>query len=220
MKQSTLEAIQKAKDDNLIVEMCSTSSKSGHKGKNEVAEAIFGIWASRYDHVLRDALIDLYPPLEPLLNEANQSGEGSFLFVNTAIQSIACFYLGRYNRLNCLELKTYVKPLERGSNDWKKFTKIDKCNELESFFDALMEFGRCANRFNEFPSNNEELQYLLDVQPNANSFEMYGNIYSRDAIEEMCADLETLDCLGNQALSHINNFFPAVGWGDLNYQST
>ncbi len=218
MEQSTLEAIQKAKDDNLIVEICSAGSTRSNKAKNKGAETIIGIWVSRYNPQLRDALIDLYPPLGLLFAQLEGKCEGCFLFLNTATQSIMSMHLGLYNTVNYYLLTDVVEPIERASKDWKSFTKIDTASKLDEFASSLEEFGRYAHRWNVLPSNPEELEILLNQHPKAQTFNLIGEQYSRDDVEDLCDELDGIHYLGNKSLEAIQRWFPKVEWGELNNQ--
>lgn len=186
MKQTTIDAIQQAKDKNLIVPFV-LASEEDTKPSTKTNGQIIAIWASRYDKQLSDALLDLYQPLELLFREIDGKCEGSFLFVNTATKSIFCLYLGRYNRLQVLQLNKKVSPVERGSSQWKQFTKIDVNNDLNAFAGVLEDFGRHAHASNQLPIGadsesldclgNKALQEINRVIPNIG----WGDLNNQDA---------------------------------------
>jgi hypothetical protein len=218
MKQSTLEAIQKAKDDNLIVEFCSAGSARSNKAKNKGAETIIGIWVSRYDPQLRDALIDLYPPHEALFVETDRRADGCFLFVNTATQSIVSMHVGLYNRVQYLLLTHEVNPIVRGSKEWKKFTKVDKSKTLDSFADDLEEFGKNCQRSNELPALSDNIGIMLNENPDKMLFVEYGVSYTREEMELARVEADYVEHCCVAMLKEIQSVFPTVEWADLNNQ--
>lgn len=152
MKQTTITAIQAAQEKGLIVPF--TSDVKNAKGTVPKGQ-IIGIWASRYDTSLIDALVDLYQPLKTLFKQIDGKCEGCFLLVNTATESILCLYLGLHNKINMFVVDTMIRPLEKGSIDWVTFTEIDKYKVLDPFVEGLREFGSYARAYNESNVDSE-----------------------------------------------------------------
>lgn len=217
MNEQTINTIQQAKDNNLIVQFVD-SEKESAKTASKSQGQIIALWVSCYNKQLIDALVDIYPPQELIFKEIDKKCQGCFLFVNTATESLLCMYLGQHNRLQLLHMDPKLKFIERDSREWKKFTKIDRKKALGNFADHLEKFGMYARRWDQLPSNDEVLTFMLEDNPNTNSFTFFGEVYSREGVEELIKDLETLQFLGTKSLDELRRFFPNIDWGELNMQ--
>ena len=185
-----------------------------------------------------------HKPFGEILDQSLNTLKPDLVFINLATQQILCAGLGRKNyffgfavgddRVSLhdedirnidrwiagTESNELHKPLDPTHAFVREFVKYDYAGVVSSLLESLYEFGTYARNWDYLPLNPEDIESIINTGPDSNGlYDIDDELKTLAEANEILAEFEETDDMGNDNLMTIQWFFPELTWGDLNTQA-
>lgn len=187
--------------------------------------------------VVSSLLSATHPGFKAYFGDQSPYHKPDLVFINLATQQILCVGLGRKNyffgfsigtdhvSIRDGNVKESMRPFrEPNSKDttivfMREFIKYDYANVVINLVDALYEFGTCARNWDHLPLTPDQIEEIIDQGPDDEGmYDIDDRIMSLEEARAVIVEFEETDDWGRENLSTLQEFFPDLGWGDLNTQ--